>query len=252
MLYSCALYESEDMNLDAASTHKLRTICNTLQLKPEDHLLEIGSGWGGFAIFAAKEYGCRVTTTTISDKQYHYIKNEVARIDMQEQITILNCDYRDIVGEYDKLVSIEMVEAVGSAYFKTFFEKCNALLKPGGLFFLQAITINNKAYHQAKNDVDFIKKYIFPGGCLPSMAIINESISKYTQMQLIKCDDIGHHYSRTLSDWMTRFHHSIDEIKSLGFSEYFIRTWNFYFCYCIAGFRQSYINNIHALWQKKS
>jgi cyclopropane-fatty-acyl-phospholipid synthase len=251
MSYSCALYESEQVDLDAASIHKLRTICNELQLKPEDHLLEIGSGWGGLCILAAQEYGCKVTTTTISDKQYSYLKNQITQLGLDHRIEVLNKDYRDLTGHYDKLVSIEMIEAVGSRYFKKFFEKCNALVKPGGLFFLQAITINDKAYNQAKKNTDFIKKYIFPGGCLPSLKVINESIAKYTEMQLIKCNDIGNHYVRTLSDWMTRFHSSTDQIKSMGFTEQFIRLWHFYFSYCIAGFQQAYISDIHILWQKR-
>jgi cyclopropane-fatty-acyl-phospholipid synthase len=249
MIYSCALYESENTDLDTASVHKLKTICDSLKLSPTDHLLEIGSGWGGLAIFAAENYGCKVTTTTVSDKQFEHVKSEVERLHLQDIVEVLNKDYRDLSGQYDKLVS---VEAVGHMYFETFFQKCNDLVKPGGLFFLQAITINDKAYQQAKVDIDFIKKYIFPGGCLPSMRVIHESIAKCTQMQLVNSYEIGSHYVKTLSDWMTRFNARLDIIKSLGFTEQFIRTWQFYFCYCIAGFRQSYINNIHILWQKNT
>jgi cyclopropane-fatty-acyl-phospholipid synthase len=250
MMYSCALYQSEVNDLDAASTFKLRTICDALQLTPQDHMLEIGSGWGGLSFFAAQEYGCKVTTTTISDKQYAYVKAEIERRGLQSQITILNKDYRDLNGQYDKLVSIEMIEAVGAKYFKTFFTKCNALVKPGGLFFLQAITINDESYESARKNIDFIKKYIFSGGCLPSLTVINDSIASTTQMQLVKCYDIGTHYVKTLQDWMAKFLNSITEIKALGFSDQFIRTWYFYFCYCIAGFQHAYISDIHALWQK--
>jgi cyclopropane-fatty-acyl-phospholipid synthase len=252
MVYSCAIYESENTDLDVASVHKLKTICDSLKLTSSDHVLEIGSGWGGLAIFAAENYGCKVTTTTVSDKQFEHVKSEVKRLNLQDKVEVLNKDYRDLSGQYDKLVSVEMIEAVGHVYFETFFKKCNDLVRPGGLFFLQAITINDKAYEQAKIDIDFIKKYIFPGGCLPSMRVIHESITKCTQMQLLNSYEIGPHYVKTLSDWMTRFNARVDVIKSLGFTEQFIRTWQFYFCYCIAGFRQSYINNIHILWQKNT
>ena len=251
MMYSCAIYPSTHVGLDEAAIIKLRTICDALALKPSDHLLEIGSGWGGLCFFAAQEYGCKVTTTTISDKQYNFLQKETERLGLHNQITILNSDYRDLTGQYDKLVSVEMIEAVGAKYFKTFFAKCNALVKPGGLFFLQAITINDNAYAGAKKNVDFIKKYIFPGGCLPSLQVINNAIATFTQMQLISSNDIGKHYVKTLSDWMMRFHQSSDQIRALNFTEQFIRTWDFYFCYCIAGFREAYISNIHALWQKR-
>jgi cyclopropane-fatty-acyl-phospholipid synthase len=250
MMYSCALYPAEVIDLDAAATYKLRTICDALQLTPEDHLLEIGSGWGGLSFFAAQEYGCKVTTTTISDKQYAYVKGEIERRGLQSQINILNEDYRDLKGQYDKLVSIEMIEAVGAKFFKTFFTKCDALVKPGGLFFLQAITINDGSYESARKNIDFIKKYIFSGGCLPSLSVINKAIATNTQMQLVNCYDIGSHYVKTLQDWMAKFLDSIAEIKALGFSDQFIRTWYFYFCYCIAGFQHAYISDIHALWQK--
>lgn len=251
MMYSCALYEPEHIELEQASLNKLDNICQQLQLKPTDHLLEIGTGWGGLAIYAASKFGCKVTTTTISDKQFAYAKREIERLGLQNQIELLNVDYRQLSGQYDKLVSIEMIEAVGEKYFNTFFRQCNALLKPGGLFFLQAITINDQAYHATKSSVDFIKKYIFPGGCLPSVNLISNCIAQQTQMHLLQMRDIGQHYATTLLDWLKRFNQQIDQIRAQGFSEEFIRTWRYYFCYCAAGFKQSYIGDIQGLWRKQ-
>jgi cyclopropane-fatty-acyl-phospholipid synthase len=250
MMYSCAVYPSENSSLEEASNYKLKQIAQSLQLSPDDHLLEIGTGWGGFAIFAAREYGCKVTTTTISDHQFAYVTDKIQQLGLQQQITVLNKDYRELQGKYDKLVSIEMIEAVGHHFLEVFFKKCNALVKPGGLFFLQAITINDQAYHKAKNEMDFIKRYIFPGGCLPSLEIITHCITRYTKMQLLSLQDIGEHYAVTLMDWRERFYAALAAIQSLGFSDAFIRTWDLYFCYCAAGFRQRYISNVHALWQR--
>jgi len=251
MMYSCALYEPERISLEQASIKKLETICQQLQLRPADHILEIGTGWGGFAIYAARKHGCKVTTTTISDKQYAYVRREINHLGLQNRIELLNQDYRELSGQYDKLVSIEMIEAVGHPYFDTFFQQCNALLKPGGLLFLQAITINDQAYQRAKNKMDFIKKYIFPGGCLPSINVISNSIANQTQLQLLQIRDIGQHYAITLFDWLRRFNQHAQQIKAQGFSEQFIRMWRFYLCYCAAGFRQAYISDIHALWRKR-
>lgn len=250
MMYSCALYEPERISLEQASIKKLETICQQLQLKPTDHVLEIGTGWGGFAIFAARKYGCKVTTTTISDKQYEYVKHEIEHLGLQNRIELIQQDYRQLTGQFDKLVSIEMIEAIGYKNFDNFFRQCNALLKPGGLFFLQAITINDQSYESAKNEQDFIKQYIFPGGCLPSINIISDCIARQTQMQLLQMRDIGKHYVWTLLDWLRRFDQHILQIREKGFSEKFIRMWRFYFCYCAAGFRQAHISDIHAVWRK--
>jgi len=251
MMYSCALYEPSDISLDQAATKKIHHICNKLQLKSTDHVLEIGSGWGGFAIYAAQEYGCKITTTTISDKQYAFVKNKIKQAGLENQIELLNQDYRKLSGQYDKLVSIEMIEAVGHNYFDTFFQQCNRLIKPEGLFFLQAIVINDQAYDTAKNEVDFIKKYIFPGGCLPSTFSIAKSIATQTTMQLISFDDIGKHYVTTLNDWHTRLLANKEAILAQGFSDSFMRMWEFYFCYSAAGFASQYISNVHALWRKR-
>lgn len=250
MMYSCALYDKPQISLEEASLRKLDTICEQLELTPNDHVLEIGTGWGGFAIHAARKYGCKITTTTISDKQYAYAKKAIVNAGLQNQIELLNQDYRQLKGRFDKLVSIEMIEAVGHKFFDKFFQQCNSLLKPGGLFFLQAITINDQTYQIAKARIDFIKKYIFPGGCLPSVHTISRCIAEQTNLQLVRMYDIGKHYAVTLLDWLDNFNKNIEPVKKQGFSEEFIRMWQFYFCYCAAGFRQGYIGDIQALWRK--
>lgn len=250
MMYSCALYEPADLSLDEAAKKKIDRICQRLALKPGDKVLEIGTGWGGFAIHAATQYGCQITTTTVSDKQYAFVKQKIKQLGLENQIELLNLDYRQLSGQYDKVVSIEMIEAVGHKYFDVFFKQCYQLLKPGGLFFLQAIVINDKAYEAAKNEVDFIKKYIFPGGCLPSVFSISKSIATQTNMQWIAFEDIGQHYVTTLNDWHERLLENQQAIFDQGFSESFIRMWIFYFCYCAAAFQSRYISNIHALWRK--
>ncbi len=249
MLYSSAVYEKDTDNLYQASLNKLKIICELLKLNHNDHLLEIGAGWGGMAFYAAKHYGCKVTTTTVSDKQYIYVKNKIAELGLENQITLLNKDYRDLTGCYDKIVSIEMIEAVGYKYFDAYFKQCSQLLKSGGLILLQAIVINDQSYEQAKNNIDFIKKYIFPGGCLPSIQVIHQSVSQNTHFQLMYLNDIGKHYVRTLLDWLACFNKNSDLIKSLGYSEQFIRMWRYYLCYCAAGFNQAYISDVHCLWK---
>jgi cyclopropane-fatty-acyl-phospholipid synthase len=251
MMYSCAVYTNLNDSLDTAALHKLALIANALRLNSQDHILEIGTGWGGFAIYAAQKWGCKVTTTTISDRQYNFVKDKIHKLNLQNQIEVLNKDYRELNGKYDKLVSIEMLEAVGHQYFKTFFKKCDTLVKPGGLLFLQAITIHDQLYHKAKNEMDFIKKYIFPGGCLPSAEIIHTVIATQTTMQLMEWRDIGVQYVKTLMDWRARFFANMNDIKMLNFPEGFIRTWDFYFCYCAAGFAQNNISSVQALWCKR-
>jgi cyclopropane-fatty-acyl-phospholipid synthase len=251
MMYSCAIYDPEDSSLSEASQKKLQEICTKLALKPQDHLLEIGTGWGGFAIYAAQNYGCKITTTTISDKQYAFVKEKIKQLGLENQIELLNQDYRKLSGQYDKVVSIEMIEAVGHKYFDVFFNQCNQLVKPAGLMFLQAIVINDKAYEAAKDEVDFIKRYIFPGGCLPSVFSITQSIATQTTLQLLEFEDIGSHYVKTLNDWHKNLLHNKQAILFQGFTDEFIRTWQFYFCYCAAGFQTHYISTIHALWRKR-
>jgi len=250
MMYSCALYEPQDISLESASYKKLDEICKKLELTSSDHLLEIGSGWGGLAIYAAQNYGCKVTTTTISNQQYDYVQQKINQLGLAQQITLLNQDYRRLTGQYDKLVSVEMIEAIGYKNYDNFFAVCSRLIKPNGLFLLQTITINDQSYERAKTEIDFIKKYIFPGGCLPSVKVIVDSVSRKTQMQLMHMRDIGQHYATTIEDWLANFKHHIQQIRQQGFSEQFIRMWEFYFCYCAAGFRQAYISDVHMLWRK--
>ncbi len=252
MLYSSAVYANDTDDLYHASLNKLKIICERLQLNDKDHLLEIGTGWGGLAIYAAQHYGCKVTTTTISDKQHQYVKNKITKLGLDNKITLLKNDYRDLTGTYDKIVSVEMIEAVGYRYLDTYFKKCSQLLKAGGLILLQAIVINDQSYQQAKNHVDFIKKYIFPGGCLPSIQAINDSVAQHTHFQLIYLNDIGKHYVKTLLAWLARFNKNTDLIKSLGYSDQFIRMWRYYLCYCAAGFNQAYISDVHCLWKNRN
>lgn len=223
MMYSCAFYEPAEISLDEAAKKKIQKICEQLELKAGDHVLEIGTGWGGFAVYAAQVYGCKITTTTISDKQYAFVKEKIKNLGLDHQIELLNLDYRQLSGQYDKVVSIEMIEAVGHQYLDDFFHQCYQLLKPEGLFFLQAIVINDQAYEAAKNEVDFIKKYIFPGGCLPCVFSISKSIATQTKMQLISFEDIGKHYVATLRDWHHRLLENQQALLMQGFTEHFIR-----------------------------
>jgi len=252
MMYSCAVYDHDDLSLDQAAEYKLKKICDKLALTPNDHLLEIGTGWGGLALYAHKHYGCKVTTTTISDQQYHYVKNLIEKENVANHVTLLNQDFRCLEGKYDKIVSVEMIEAVGFKLFPDFFKKINGLLKDNGLFLLQCITINDDDYERAKFEVDFIKKYIFPGGCLPSVATIKKIVNNQTQLQLQDFEDIGLHYVRTLVEWRRNFHHNLANIFSLGFSQSFARMWEYYFSYCQAGFQNKHISDIQVLWKKTS
>lgn len=249
MMYSCAYYPSAESGLDEAAVAKLDRICRKLDLQPEDSIVEIGTGWGGFAIHAARNYGCRVTTTTISTEQYEYARARIFAEGLQDRIKLLKSDYRDLDGQYDKLVSIEMIEAVGHEYLDTFFEKCASLLKPEGEMLLQAITIQDQRYDKAKKTVDFIKRYVFPGGFLPSNTAINNSMTRVTDMRAIHIEDIGLHYAKTLRDWRERFFDNIADIRGQGYSEEFIRLWDFYLCYCEGAFLERSIGDIqvHAM-----
>lgn len=250
MMYSSAVYQDEHTTLEQASVYKLDLICHKLALKPEDHLIEIGTGWGGMAIHAAKHFGCRVTTTTISKAQYDYAKAWVAREGLEGRITLLFDDYRDLTGEYDKLVSIEMIEAVGLNNLGGYFQKCAGLLKSDGVMCIQAITIADQQYEQAKTSVDFIQKYIFPGGSLPSVTAMCEAIRDKTDLHIFDLEDMGPHYARTLKDWRERFFHQESKVRELGYSETFIRLWEFYLCYCEGGFNERVISNVHVLLTK--
>jgi cyclopropane-fatty-acyl-phospholipid synthase len=247
MMYSSAYYQRQDMTLEQAAVAKLDLVCQKLDLTPDDHLLEIGTGWGGLALHAAENYGCKVTTTTISEEQYQLASQKVRERGMEHKVAVIKQDYRDLTGQYDKLVSIEMIEAIGHQYMKTYFEKCCSLLKHDGIMLIQAITIKDQLYKTALKDVDFIKKYIFPGGFLPSIAAMSETISQYTDMKLFHLQDIGPHYARTLNDWRERFFNKLDEIRKLGYSDEFIRLWEYYFCYCEGGFMERDIGTVQML-----
>ena len=242
MMYSSAIYPQNDASLDVASVNKLDRICQKLALNENDHLLEIGTGWGGMAIHAAKHYGCRVTTTTISKEQFEFAKARVEAEGLQDQITLLLEDYRDLEGKYDKLVSIEMIEAVGHEFYDSYFSQCSNLLKPHGVMVIQAITIADQRYDYARRSVDFIQRYIFPGGCLPSNQVIADKIATKTDMQIIALEDITEHYAKTLADWRSRFHGAYRDVKNLGFDDVFCRMWDFYLAYCEGGFKERAIS----------
>jgi cyclopropane-fatty-acyl-phospholipid synthase len=250
MMYSCAYYKTPDMSLEEAAVAKLDRICQKLELSADDHLLEIGTGWGGFAIHAAKNYGCRVTTTTISREQYDLAQQRVQQEGLQDRITLLFEDYRDLQGQYDKLVSIEMVEAIGHQYLDTYFRKCSSLLRPNGMMLLQAITISDHNYQSALNDVDYIKKFIFPGGFLPSVSAMCASVAKVSDMKMFHMDDIGPHYARTLAHWRERFFDRIQEVREFGYSDAFIRMWEYYLNYCEGGFIERDIGTVQMLLTK--
>lgn len=242
MMYSSAIYPTAESDLETASAYKLETICEKLKLRPTDKVLEIGSGWCGFAIYAASRYGCHVTTTTISDAQYREGKKRIAEAGLQDRITLLKKDYRDLSGSFDKLVSIEMVEAVGHEFHPTFFKTCGRLLKENGRMLLQAITINDQSYQKYRRSVDFIQKYIFPGGCLLSNSRMLELIAKRTDMVVRNLEDFGPDYAKTLRDWRRRFNHAFSSLKEAGYDERFRRLWNFYLCYCEGGFLERTIS----------
>ncbi|MYA23631.1 MAG: class I SAM-dependent methyltransferase [Gemmatimonadetes bacterium] len=247
MMYSSAVFPRPDSSLEEASRYKVDRICKKLALVPEDHLLEIGTGWGGFALHAAREYGCRVTTATISQQQCELARQRVHTAGLDGRVEVVLADYRDLQGQYDKLVSIEMIEAVGHHYFDTYFGCCARLLKPEGLMLLQAIVIGDWAYERALRSVDFIKAYIFPGSCIPSVATISRSLAAATDMRLVHLEDIGPHYARTLRAWRVRFWDAEEQVRQLGFTEEFIRMWDFYFAYCIGGFEERYISDVQML-----
>lgn len=250
MMYSSAVYGDASMGLDEAAELKLKLICDKLQLKPSDHLLEIGSGWGGLALYAAKHYGCRVTTTTISDAQYDHACDLVRQAGLEAQVQILKEDYRQLSGQYDKLVSVEMIEAVGHRYLPTYFSQVSKLLKPDGLALIQAITIADQRHEQYLRSVDFIQRYIFPGGSLPSVAVLAEQVASHSDLTIRHLEDIGLDYARTLHDWRSRFEGQLPAVRELGFSEAFIRLWRYYLCYCEGGFRERAISTVHLVMTK--
>jgi cyclopropane-fatty-acyl-phospholipid synthase len=250
MTYSSGVFPDSSSSMKDASIEKYDRICRKLRLVPSDEVLEIGTGWGGFAEHAARHYGCRVTTTTISKQQHAYAKARFAASGIDGRVTLLFSDYRDLPGLYDKLVSIEMIESVGHEYFDTFFAKCSSLLRPDGLFAVQAITIPDQRYDRYRRSVDFIQKYIFPGGCLPSPGAITGSVGRVTDFQFAHIEDFAQHYARTLSCWREEFHTNLDAIRGLGMTEQFLRLWDYYLCYCEGAFREKQIGVCQLLLQK--
>jgi cyclopropane-fatty-acyl-phospholipid synthase len=238
MMYSSAVFERPEMTLEQASIAKLDRICRRLALQPGDRVLEIGTGWGGFALHAARAYGCHVTTTTISREQHAMARERIDAAGLGERVTLLDKDYRDLRGSYDKLVSIEMIEAVGHQYYDTYFRCCSDLLKPRGLMLLQAITIADQQYEAARDSVDFIKRHIFPGCCIPSIAAISASVARASELRIVGLEDIGSHYATTLAHWRADLLRNADRARAAGYGDAFLRMWEFYFSYCEGGFAE--------------
>jgi cyclopropane-fatty-acyl-phospholipid synthase len=251
LMYSSAVFDRDGMTLEQASQRKLQLICEKLSLGTEDHLVEIGTGWGGMAIYAAKHTGCRVTTTTISQEQFDLAKARIEAEGLQDRITLLFNDYRDLKGQFDKLVSIEMIEAIGHQYQDTYFAKCASLLKPGGTALIQAITIEDHRYQQALDSVDFIKRYIFPGSYIPCVSSMVSSAAQAGQLRLLNLQDIGDSYAKTIHAWRERFLSREPEVLALGYDRRFLRMWDFYLAYCEAGFLEQSISDVHLLFGKE-
>jgi cyclopropane-fatty-acyl-phospholipid synthase len=245
MMYSSAIFPENSNNLDEASEYKLDVICKKLGLHSGDQVIEIGTGWGGFSLYAAEHYGCNIVTTTISTQQYEWAKKRIEEKKLTSKITLIQKDYRDLTGTYDKLVSIEMIEAVGHQYYPVFFETCHRLLNPEGQMLIQAITIQDQAFDRAKHEIDFIKRYIFPGSCIPSTTALLKAMTQSSDMKLFHLEDIGFDYAKTLYLWKERFLNQTDKIKQLGFDDHFIRMWEYYFSYCEAGFAEGYLGDVH-------
>lgn len=250
MMYSSGIHRSADEPLEAAQFRKLERICRKLGLKPSDHLVEIGTGWGGMALHAARHHGCRVTTTTISREQHALAVERVAAAGLSDRVTVLLEDYRDLKGRYDKLVSIEMIEAIGHQFLDTYFGKVSALLAPQGLALIQAITIEDHRYERALRNVDFIQRYIFPGSFIPSVAAMTGAMARSTDLKLFHLEDIGPSYAVTLRQWRERFDAKLDQVRALGYPERFVRMWHFYLAYCEGGFIERSIGDVQLLLAK--
>ena len=250
MLYSCAIFENGAGTLAEAQREKIDRACRKLELRPDHHLLEIGSGWGAMAAHAAGEYGCRVTTTTISDRQHAATLRRVREAGLSDRVTVLKEDYRRLTGAYDRIVSIEMIEAIGAAQIPVFFEKCASLLAPDGAMLVQAIVIRDQFFKRASRRIDFLKKYIFPGSCLPSVEAMTRAAAGRTDLRVWHTEDIGPHYARTLALWREAFHARLDEVRAMGYDERFIRMWGYYLAYCEGAFRARHVGDVQLLWTK--
>ncbi|MCF7971458.1 MAG: cyclopropane-fatty-acyl-phospholipid synthase family protein [Methylococcaceae bacterium] len=249
-MYSSGTFYSTDMSLEQASNAKLARICQKLDLQATDHLIEIGTGWGGFAAYAAKNYGCKITTTTLSVEQFNAAEQRMRNAGVADKVTVIMQDYRDLQGHYDKLVSIEMIEAVGHQFLDTYLAKCASLLKPEGLALIQAITIEDQRYQQALKSVDFIQRYIFPGSFIPSVSAIINSSAHHSDLRLINLEDQGDSYALTLKHWRERFMNRLEEVRQQGYSEAFIRMWAFYLCYCEGGFMEKSTSSVQLIFAK--
>ncbi|MGB8196520.1 MAG: cyclopropane-fatty-acyl-phospholipid synthase family protein [Acidimicrobiales bacterium] len=244
MAYSCAVFSKASSTLVEASKEKFDRICRKLELGPDDHVVEIGTGWGGFAIHAAAGYGCRVTTTTISQKQFAYATRAVAEAGLSDRVTVLNVDYRDLEGQFSHLVSIEMIEAVDWRHYETYFATCSRLLKPDGRAAFQCIVIDDHEFERYKTRQDYIRRFIFPGGGLPSITAISNAVTKATDLRVTDLEDLGPHYVRTLHEWSDRLDARWSDALALGFDDQFLRMWRFYFAYCMAGFAERHVSVI--------
>lgn len=250
MMYSCAFFERPDATLEEASAAKLARICRKLELGPEDRVLEIGTGWGGFAVHAARAHGCRVTTTTISRRQFEFASRRVAEEGLESRVTVLDRDYRDLEGTFDKLVSIEMVEAVGADHLDTFLRTCSELLRPDGVLLLQAITLADRLYERALSRVDFIQKHVFPGSFIPSVTALVSSAARTSDLTPVHLEDLGLHYAETLRCWRESFLRRRHEARELGHSETFLRAWDYYLFYCEGGYREHQLGDVQILFSK--
>jgi cyclopropane-fatty-acyl-phospholipid synthase len=250
MTYSAAYFKTPKLSLAAAQDEKYRRICEQLQLKASDHVLEIGSGWGANAIFMAKHYGCQVTSVTISKEQQKLALQRVEAAGLTNKVEIIIKDYRDIKGQFDKIVSIEMLEAVGHNYFETYFAKCAEVLKPNGILAFQVITSPDSRYDNLRKGVDWIQKYIFPGSLLPSVAQLNKAINNTSELTMVDLKDLGLDYAKTLKLWYVSFNQKLNEVKALGFDDRFIRKWNYYLNYCEAAFEMRNINVMQMVYTR--
>jgi cyclopropane-fatty-acyl-phospholipid synthase len=250
MMYSCALFARPEMTLREAQVARLDLICRKLELGPRDHLLEIGTGWGGMALFAAREYGCRVTTATISRRQYEFARERVARAGLARRVELLQRDYRELEGRFDKLVSLEMVEAVGERWLDVYFAKCSDLLRPDGAMLLQAITIRDQHYDEALRSVDFIQRYVFPGAFMPCVSALCDRLRRCTDFSVFHMEDIGPHYATTLRAWRSNLTAQRERARAIGFSDEFLRLWEFYLCYCEGGFEERALGDVQMLLTK--
>lgn len=244
MTYSAAVFDDADRSLEDAQSAKLDRICRKLDLQPEHHVLEIGTGWGSFAVHAAHHYGCRVTTTTLSDAQYARATERVAQAGLADRVTVLQCDYRDLEGQYDRLVSIEMIEAVGHANLPTFFRCCGERLRPDGRMLLQVITTSDREYERYRRSVDFIQRYVFPGSLCPALSALTGAMARSSDLRITHLEDLSADYERTLHEWRDRFWDRIEDVRAQGYPERFVRLWDYYLQYCEAGFAERHIGDL--------